>query len=46
MVPAEAPKMLIGIKQRVPVDITLKTTFLSIFNNVGGKRAKKSSSFE
>ena len=40
MVPAEAPKMLIGSKQSVPVDKTLKAALLSILNNVEGKSAK------
>ena len=41
MVPAEAPKILIGSKRIVPVDKTLRATLLSILNNVGGKRAQK-----
>ena len=40
MVPAEAPKMLIGSKQSVPVDKTLKAALLSILNNVEGNSAK------
>ena len=40
MVPAEAPKMLIGSKQSVPVDKTLKAALLSILKNVEGNSAK------
>ena len=40
MVPAEASKMLIGRKQSVPVDKTLKAALLSILNNVEGNSAK------
>ena len=40
MVPAEDPKMLIGSKQSVPVDKTLKAALLSILNNVEGNSAK------
>ena len=40
MVPAEAPKMLIGSTQSVPVDETLKAALLSILNNVEGNSAK------
>ena len=40
MVPAEAPKMLIGTKRSVPVDKTLKAALLSILNNVEGNSAK------
>ena len=40
MVPAEAPKMLIGRKQSLPVDKTLKAALLSILNNVEGNSAK------
>ena len=40
MVPAEAPKMLIGSKRSVPVDKTLKVALLSILNNVEGNSAK------
>ena len=40
MVPAEAPKMLIGSKRSVLVEKTLKATLLSILNNVGNKSAK------
>ena len=35
MIAAEAPKMLIGRKQTVPVDKTPKAMLLSILNNVG-----------
>ena len=40
MVPAEAPKMLIGRKQSLPVDKTRKAALLSILNNVEGNSAK------
>ena len=40
MVPAEAPKMLIGSTQSVPVDETLKAALLSILNNVQGNSSK------
>ena len=40
MVPAEAPKMLTGSTQSVPVDETLKAALLSILNNVEGNSAK------
>ena len=40
MVPAEAPKMLIGSKQSVPVDKTLKAALLSILNNVEDNSTK------
>ena len=40
MVPAEAPKMLIGSKQSVPVDKTLKAVLLSILNKVDKNSAK------
>ena len=40
MVPAEAPKILIGSTQSVPVDETLKAALLSILNNVEGNSAK------
>ena len=40
MVPAEAPKMLIGSKRSVPVDKTLKAALLSILNNVERNSAK------
>ena len=40
MVPAEDPKMLIGSKQSVPVEKTLKAALLSILNNVEGNSAK------
>ena len=40
MVPAEAPKMLIGSTQSVPVDKTLKAALLSILNNVERNSAK------
>ena len=41
MVPAEAPKMLIGSTQSVPVDKTPKATLLSILNNVEGNSGKR-----
>ena len=40
MVPAEAHKILIGSKQSVPMDKTLKVALLSILNNVEGNSAK------
>ena len=42
MVPAEAPKMLtvIGSKESVLVDKTLKAALLSVLNNVEGNSAK------
>ena len=40
MVPVEVPKMLIGSKQSVPVDTTLKAALLSVLNNVECNSAK------
>ena len=40
MVPAEAPKMLIGSKRSVPVDKTLKAALLSILNKIEANSAK------
>ena len=40
MVPAEAPTMLIGTKQSVSVEKTLKAALLPILNNVEGNSAK------
>ena len=45
MVPAEAPKMLMGTKESVPVDKTLKAALLSILNNVEGNSCSKSNVF-